>query len=97
VVASDLVAPAVRMSDSEPRGERVDETGDSMKSLGGWLFIFGAGSFLLHVFNMEFRLLSWVDNWGPTTGIAIRVGLMVVGAALWLVGRKQEAAAPTEG
>ena len=68
-----------------------------MKSLGGWLFIFGAGSFLLHFFDMEFRLLSWIDNWGPTTGIAIRVGLIVVGAALWLVGRKQEVATAAEG
>lgn len=63
-----------------------------MKSIGGWLFIFGAGSFLLHFFDMEFRLLSWIDNWGASTGIAIRVGLFVVGAALWLLGRRQEAA-----
>lgn len=65
-----------------------------MKSIGGWLFIFGIGSFLLNMFGMEFKLLSWIDNWGPTVGIAIRVGLIVVGAALWLIGRKQEAAAP---
>jgi hypothetical protein len=64
-----------------------------MKSLGFWLFVFGAGSFLLNQFDMEFKLLSWIDNWGPSTGVAIRVGLMVVGAALWLLGRKQEKAA----
>lgn len=68
-----------------------------MKSIGGWLFIFGAGSFLLHFFDMEFRLLSWIDNWGPTTGFAIRVGLIVVGAALWLIGRTQEAASAPAG
>ncbi len=68
-----------------------------MKSLGGWLFIFGAGSFLLNMFGMEFMLLSWIDNWGPTVGLGIRVGLIVVGAALWLIGRKQEAASAPAG
>lgn len=66
-----------------------------MKSLGFWLFVFGAGSFLLNHFGREFRLLSWVDNWGPSVGMAIRVGLIVVGAALWLLGRKQEQPAET--
>lgn len=66
-----------------------------MKSLGLWLFVFGAGSFLLHQFGREFRLLSWVDNWGADIGMAIRIGLIVVGAALWLIGRKQEQAADT--
>lgn len=63
-----------------------------MKSLGSFLFIFGAGSFLLHLFDMEFRLLSWVDNWGPATGNGIRIGMIVVGAALWFFGKPSEEA-----
>jgi hypothetical protein len=59
-----------------------------------WLFIFGAGSFVLNMLGMEFVILGWIDNWGATTGIAIRVGLMVAGALMWLVGRKQAAAQP---
>lgn len=65
-----------------------------MKSFGGLLFILGLGSFLLNLMSMEFKLLSWIDNWGPTVGIAIRVGLIVVGGILWFVGRKREAAQP---
>lgn len=65
-----------------------------MKSWGMWFFIFGAGSFVLNMLGMEFVVLSWIDNWGPTVGIVIRVALMVVGAAMWLIGRKQEAAQP---
>jgi hypothetical protein len=65
-----------------------------MKSWGMWLFIFGAGSFVLNMLGMEFVILGWIDNWGPTVGTAIRVGLMVVGALMWLVGRKQAAAQP---
>ena len=65
-----------------------------MKSWGMWLFIFGAGSFVLNMLGMEFVILGWIDNWGPAVGTAIRVGLMVVGALVWLVGHKQAAAQP---
>jgi hypothetical protein len=65
-----------------------------MKSIGSLLFVFGAGSFVLNLLGMEFKLLSWIDTWGATAGIAIRVGLMVLGAALWFIGRKQPAAQP---
>lgn len=65
-----------------------------MKSFGGLLFILGLGSFLLNYFNYEFKLLAWIDTWGPSVGIAIRAGLVVVGAALWLIGNKREKAAP---
>ena len=66
-----------------------------MKSFGGLLFLLGLGSFVLHYMNMEFKLLMWVDTWGPTVGTLIRVGLVVIGGALWLVGnRREKVAAP---
>ncbi|MCL1636092.1 hypothetical protein M2650_15830 [Luteimonas sp. SX5] len=65
-----------------------------MKSIGGLMLLLGLGSFVLHYMNMEFKLLMWVDNWGPTVGTAIRVGLIVVGGLLWFVGNKREKAAP---
>ena len=58
-----------------------------MQKWGGYLFFFGAGSMVLSFMNMEFIVLSWVDMWGTTAGWAIRIGLAVVGGALWLVGR----------
>ena len=64
-----------------------------MKSIGGLLFVLGLGSFVLHFMDMEFKLLMWVDNWGPTVGTLIRIGLVVVGGALWLLGNKREKAA----
>jgi prolipoprotein diacylglyceryltransferase len=67
-----------------------------MKSFGSLLVILGLGSFVLNMLDMEFKLLAWIDNWGPTTGIAIRGGLIVVGLALWLMGRKREAAQPAQ-
>jgi hypothetical protein len=63
-----------------------------MQGIGGFLVLMGAGSFVLHYMDMEFRLLSWVDNWGVGVGNGIRIAMIVVGAALWLLGRKSAAA-----
>jgi hypothetical protein len=65
-----------------------------MKSIGGLMLLLGLGSFVLHYMEMEFKLLMWVDNWGPETGLGIRIGLIVVGGALWLLGNKREKAVP---
>jgi hypothetical protein len=62
-----------------------------MKSLGGLLVIFGAGFFVLDLLNRQFAQLAWIDNWGPTVATGIKVGLIVVGAALWFVGMKRSA------
>jgi hypothetical protein len=62
-----------------------------MQGFGGLLFFLGAGSFVLHYINMEFILVSWVDNWGTGVGNGIRVAMIVVGGILWLLGRKQAA------
>jgi len=61
-----------------------------MKNIGGILVLFGAGSFVLNMLGREFSLLMWIDNWGPTAGMAIRIGMVIVGAGLWLMGNKQE-------
>ena len=62
-----------------------------MKKLGGTLFFFGVGSMVLSFLNMEFIILAWIDLWGPTVGWIIRGVLTVVGAVLWLVGKKEVA------
>jgi len=61
-----------------------------MKNIGGYLFFFGVGSIVLYFLNMEFIILSWVDNWGYTVGWTIRGVMIVLGGALWLLGNKQE-------
>jgi hypothetical protein len=64
-----------------------------MKSIGGYLFFFGLGSIVLDFFNMQFMLLAWIDMWGPTVGWAIRIGLVLAGGVVWLLGRNKENAA----
>ena len=51
----------------------------------------GIISILLSLFNYNFRLLAWVDLWGPTMGWVIRIALIVGGGALFLIfGNKEE-------
>lgn len=61
-----------------------------MKQIGLYVALFGAASFVLNMVNYELVLLSWIDNWGSTVGTVIRVGMIVVGGALWFVGNQQE-------
>lgn len=65
-----------------------------MKGIGGLLILLGAGSFVLNMMEREFTVISWIDNWGPTVGMAIRVGMIVIGAVLWYMGHRKEAATP---
>jgi hypothetical protein len=53
-----------------------------MAQLGLYLILFGAGSFILNLIGMEFKLLMILDLLGPTTGIIIKLLLIIVGAGL---------------
>ncbi|HEY7753239.1 MAG TPA: hypothetical protein VH856_05445 [Steroidobacteraceae bacterium] len=61
-----------------------------MKGIGGLLVLLGAGSFVLNMMDREFTVISWIDNWGPAVGVAIRVVMIVAGAALWFLGNRKE-------
>lgn len=67
-----------------------------LSSLGG--LVAGAGAIsivlkvlsILEIVNFEVRILMWVDMWGTTTGWMIRIGLTVVGIALFLIFSQSE-------
>ena len=56
-----------------------------MGQLGVYMVIFGIGSIVLNLLDREFMILMWVDNWGPSVGWGIRIGMIVVGGALALL------------
>lgn len=56
-----------------------------MKKLGMWMVILGAGSFILHMLEMEFIVLMWVDTWGTTVGNTIRFAAVIIGAVLFFM------------
>jgi hypothetical protein len=59
-----------------------------MQSIGGLLVLLGAGSFVLRLVNIDFLLVSWVDNWGAGIGNGIRIAMIVVGGIIWYLGRQ---------
>ncbi len=61
-----------------------------MRQIGTYLAIFGIGSIVLSFFQMEFKILMWIDTWGETTGWAIRIGMIVIGAILFFMGKPKE-------
>jgi hypothetical protein len=68
----------------------------SVSKFGVYLIIGGIGSIILNQFGYEFRLLSWIDAWGPGVGWAIRGGLIALGAILVLLGGRSQNAVPVE-
>jgi hypothetical protein len=68
-----------------------------MRSFGFLLLLFGAGSFVLKEMDREFRLMSWVDNWGADTGNIIKIAFAVVGLVLVALSfRKKQAEVSTD-
>ena len=59
-----------------------------MRKIGGLIFLLGVGSIVLYFLKMEFKVLTWVDNWGPRTGWAIRIGLACLGGIMLILGGK---------
>lgn len=67
-----------------------------MKSIGMYMAIAGVASVVLNFMEMNLRLLMWIDMWGEGVGWAIRIGLIVIGAVLFFMGKdddEEEAAA----
>jgi len=61
-----------------------------MKQIGSTMALLGIAAIVLNFLNMVPRLLMWIYSWGETTAWAIKIGLIVVGAILFFVGKKSE-------
>lgn len=65
-----------------------------MQNIGSALAILGILAIFLDFFNRVPKVLVWIYNWGDGVAWVIKIAFVVVGGALWLIGRKQEAAHP---
>lgn len=61
-----------------------------MKNAGSAFLILGIGSIVLYFIGYEFRILSWIDNWGEGVGWTIRGAMLIVGGVLFFLGMKSE-------
>ena len=57
-----------------------------MQKLGVAMALVGAALVALEYQGIGYDMLDWIENWGTATGWGIRVGLIVVGSLLWLLG-----------
>jgi len=56
-----------------------------ISGFGGAAALFGLVSIVLSFFNYNLRILMWIDLWGETMGWVIRIGLIVVGLAVYFI------------
>ena len=57
-----------------------------MKCFGSLLFILGLLAIGLNFVNAVPKVLAWIYLWGDGVAWGIKIGLVVVGAILWLLG-----------
>jgi hypothetical protein len=62
-------------------------TSKMMQSAGGFLASAGALSIVLYFIGYNLRILMWIDAGGPAMGWAIRIGLVLIGAVVFGVGK----------
>ncbi len=52
--------------------------------------LLGIAAVVMNYLDRVPRLLMWIYNWGDTTAWIIKIGLIVVGAALYFLGPKED-------
>lgn len=60
-----------------------------MQKFGGTLVLLGVLAIVMNYLNMVPRVLMWIYAWGEGTALFIKIGLIVLGGILWLIGKKQ--------
>jgi len=62
-----------------------------MKPIGSLLFILGAAASILGLMGYVPIVLSWINTWGEKTAWVIKIGFMILGAALYIMGARKKA------
>lgn len=55
------------------------------------MFVFGLISLIVMGAEQSFVIFSWIDRWGSTNGILIRIGIVLAGFILILIRKKSGA------
>ena len=62
-----------------------------MRSIGSLLFILGAAASIFGLMGRVPIVLSWINKWGENTAWVIKIGFMILGAALFMMGARKKA------
>lgn len=61
-----------------------------MQKIGSFLIVTGLLSIVAGFFNRVPKILMWMYKWGDSTAWAIKIGLLVLGAVLYMMSRKAQ-------
>ena len=53
-----------------------------IKKIGKTLVFLGVASAVVHFFDVELRVLSWINHWGAASGWGIRGALVFTGGVM---------------
>lgn len=67
-----------------------------MRNFGQLLLVLGVLAIGLDLVDRVPTVLMWIYNWGDAVAWGIKIGLIVVGAALFFLGGAEEDEAPAE-
>lgn len=62
-----------------------------LKKVGSYMALLGIFAIVLNFLDRVPRLLMWIYMWGDTVAWAIKIGLVVVGGALFFFTKSEEA------
>jgi hypothetical protein len=57
-----------------------------LQGIGGSIALAGVVSIVLYFINFNLRILMWIDAWGEGVGWAIRIGIVLLGGAVYAFG-----------
>lgn len=60
-----------------------------MKKIGGYMAVIGIALIILPFIGLTVRFTDWIYNWGETVAWAIKIGLIVIGAVLFFMGKSE--------
>lgn len=60
-----------------------------MQKIGSYLVIIGLLAIVLSLFNYVPRLLGWIYQWGEGVAWGIKIGCIVLGGLLYVLGGKK--------
>jgi hypothetical protein len=61
-----------------------------MRSIGSFMALLGIAAVVMNFLDRVPRLLMWIYLWGDGVAWAIKIGLIVIGGALYFFGPKSE-------
>ena len=60
-----------------------------MRKIGSYLAIIGIALIVLPYIGLTIVFTDWIYDWGETVAWAIKIGLIVLGAVLFFIGKPE--------